>query len=47
VHLVWRHLLDETGAPAFDSIERVLNADGARVLEVGQAIEKLFGEGRD
>jgi hypothetical protein len=46
-HLVWRHLLDETGAPAFDSLERVLQCDGARVLEIGRAAERLYAEGRD
>jgi hypothetical protein len=46
-HLVWRHLLDETGAPAFDSLERVLQCDGTRVLEIGRAAERLYAEGRD
>jgi hypothetical protein len=46
-HFVWRHLLDESGRQAFDSVERVLEQDGVRVLEIGRACEKLYGEGRD
>ena len=46
-HLVWRHLLDETGKSAFDSLERVLECDGMRVLEIGRAAERLYAEGRD
>ena len=46
-HLVWRHLLDETGAPAFDSLEQVMRCDGLRVLEIGRAAERLYAEGRD
>jgi hypothetical protein len=46
-HLVFRHLLDEHGAPVFDSIDGVLNSDGVVVLECAKAIERLYGEGRD
>jgi hypothetical protein len=45
-HLVWRHLVEE-GKPVFGSIDEVLAADGVRVLEIGKAAERLYGEGRD
>lgn len=46
-HFVWRHLLDESGRQAFDSVAAVLEQDGVRVLEIGRACEALYGEGRD
>lgn len=45
-HLVWRHLVED-GKPVFESIDDVLRADGVRVLEIGRAAERLYGEGRD
>jgi len=45
-HLVFRHLV-ENGEQVFSSVEEVLVCDGLRVLEIGKAIDALYGEGRD
>lgn len=45
-HLVYRHLV-ENGSPVFSSVDEVMGCDGLRVLEIGKAIDALYGEGRD
>jgi hypothetical protein len=43
--LVLRHLMED-GAPVFDSVDSVLNADGLVVAEIASVVESLYSEGR-
>jgi len=44
--LVWRHLLEQDGSRAFETLDQVLACDAHAVTAIGQQVQLFYEEGR-